>query len=456
MSATAGAPDSAPEPEAVPPRPRRRPRFRLFWGIPVLLIVAAAGYIQYRKASPDRRAAAGGAAMAAIAVSLGDIHSTVRISGTVVAEQSAIIRAPRIIGSRGDVSRGGGGGGGRGAGGQSDFTLTLLRLAKAGTQVKAGDVVAEFDPQNQLQRLDDYQDSVVQLKNSIGKMLANLAASKEEHEQKVRAAQADWQRALLDLKTSPFRSKVDAEKLRLSAEEAELKYKQLVAEQALVEESQRASIRASELTLQKSAIEEERAQANLKRMTMTAPIPGIVVFATLVLYGDLRQIREGDQVAAGQPVLHIVDTASMALNGTANQVDAERMRLGMRAAIRLDAYPDLRIAATLIGIGAMAKPSTFRAGYVGEIPVRLRIDGRDSRLLPDLTGSADVELNAESNVLLAPRPAVFTENGKSFVWAQDGDAWTRKEIATGVRSATHVAVRGGLRAGEVVALQRPL
>ena len=400
----------------------------------------------------NRRAAAGGGRVRSAEVVLGDIHSIARIGGTVVAERSAIIRAPRIMGSRSDVSRGGGG---RGGGG-SDFTLNLLHLAKAGTQVKAGDVVAEFDPENQLQRLDDYQDSVVQLRNSIRKMMANLAATKEEHEQKVREAHAGWQRALLDLKTSPFRSKIDAEKLRLTAEETELKYKQLVAEQALVEESQRASIRASELTLQKSALELERAQANLKRMTMAAPIPGIIVFATVVLNGDLRQIRAGDQVAAGQPVVHVVDTGSMVLNGIANQVDAERMRLGMRATIRLDAYPELKIGGTLIGIGAMAKGSTFRASYVGEIPVRIRIDGRDQRLLPDLTGSADILVGGESNVLVAPRPAVFTENGLPFVWVQDGDGWARKQIVTGVHSATHVAVRGGLRAGEVVALQQPL
>jgi Cu(I)/Ag(I) efflux system membrane fusion protein len=316
--------------------------------------------------------------------------------------------------------------------------------------------VVEFDPENQLQRLDDYNDSVVQLKNSIGKMIANLAAAKEAHQQKVRTGHADWQKALLDFKTSSIRSAIDAEKLRLNVEEAELKYTRLLAEQALVEESQRASIRGSELVLDQSAIELERAQNNVKRMTMTAPIDGIVVYETVVLNGDLRQIRDGDQVSAGQPVLRIVDTASMALNGTANQVDAEGLRLGMRATIRLDAYPELKIAGTLIGVGVMAKASAFRARYVGEIPVRLRIDGRDSRLLPDLTGSADVILHAESGVLLAPRPAVFTENSQSFVFVQGGDGWTRKDVVTGLRNATHVAVRAGLQPGEIVALQWPL
>ena len=136
-----------------------------------------------------------------------------------------------------------------------DFSLVLLKLAKPGVHVKTGDVVAEFDPQNQLQRLDDYKDSAVQQENMVKKMLANLAAVKEAHDQSVRSAKADWDKAVLDLKTADVRSAIDAEKFKLTVEENEAKYKQLVAESALVDESQRAQIRANELNRDQSKIE---------------------------------------------------------------------------------------------------------------------------------------------------------------------------------------------------------
>jgi multidrug resistance efflux pump len=428
---------------------------RFLWCIPAVLLAAFAGYLLYQKANTGRKAAPDGTVVATVAVARGDLHTSVRITGTVAAERSATIRAPRVMGSRSDVSRGGGGAHDHGPGGHPDFTLNLLRLAKPGTQVKSGDIVVEFDPENQLQRLDDYEDSVVLLKNSIRKMTANLAASKEAHEQKVRTARADWQKALLDLKTQPVRSKIDAEKLRLTAEEMELSYRRLAAERVLVEQSQLASIRDSELQLQKSALELERARNNLKRMTMTAPIDGIVVMATVVINGDLRQIRDGDQVSAGQPVLHVVDTGSMALSAVANQVDAERMHLGMQARIGLEAYPEVKISGTVVGIGAMARRSAFRGTYVGEIPIRVRIDGRDSRLLPDLTGIADIVLKTERDMVLAPRPAVLTDSGHAFVLAQQGDGWIRRHVETGLQNATHVAIRAGLEPGAIVALQSP-
>jgi HlyD family secretion protein len=74
-------------------------------------------------------------------------------------------------------------------------------------------------------------------------------------------------------------------------------------------------------------------------------------------------------------------------------VDAERLRLGMKATVRLDAYPGVDFPGVVSGIGAMSVTSTFRAGFVGEVPVRIRIQGQDPRLLPDLTGSAEIALD---------------------------------------------------------------
>src|SRR5581483_7378955 len=70
-------------------------------------------------------------------------------------------------------------------GGGSDFMLVLIKVAPAGARVKKGDVVAEFDRQYMLLRLDDYKDSVAQLEANLKKMRADLAVAKEAHNQQV-------------------------------------------------------------------------------------------------------------------------------------------------------------------------------------------------------------------------------------------------------------------------------
>lgn len=447
-----------PGPSIVPPQ-TPQPRRTKVWGAALALVVAAGAVVIYLNSQSKPATTGGGpiVTVPTVSVSLADLNSTVRVSGTVSAQNFASLLAPRIMGSRSGMHRGGtdmnfGGGGGFG----SDFNLILLSLAKAGTQVKTGDVVGQFDPQFQQQRYDDYKDSVIQLENSLKKLIANLAATREAHDQTVRAAKADWDKAKLDLQTAPIRSQIDAEKYKLAVEEAEAKYNELVAESALVEESQRAQVRSAQLDRDQARIELQRAENNVSRMTVKTPMDGIVVMASIVRNGEFGQVREGDQVNAGQPFVTIVDPRSMVLNATVNQVDAEKLRLGMKASVRLDAYADVDLPGTLIGIGAMSKTSAFRASYVGEIPVRIKIDRTDPRLIPDLTGSAEIVMDTERNTLVLPRSAIFAEAGGQYVFVQGADGWVRKKVDLGLTSFTTASVKSGLQKGEVVALQRPL
>ena len=97
-----------------------------------------------------------------------------------------------------------------------------------------------------------------------------------------------------------------------------------------------------------------------------------------------------------------------------------------------------------------------RANYVGETPVRVRIDGTDPRLLPDLTGRAEIVLQTESGMVVAPPAAVFQESGASFVYRKTGDRWEKRPVQPGLENHDAVAVRSGLRPGDVIALRRPL
>ena len=252
-------------------------------------------------------------------------------------------------------------------------------------------------------------------------------------------------------------SAINAQLYDVAVEQAKAQYEQLLYEDDLLDQQQRARIQSMELNRDQAQLELQRTEANLKKMTMTAPMDGFVVMASIVRNNEFGTVREGDQVRSGQPFMFIVDPSSMILSATVNQVDAERLRLGMKAKIRLDAYNDIEVPGTLQGIGAMAQTSTFRAGYVGEIPVRLTLDKMDPRIIPDLTASAEVYLQTEQNAVVLPRAALFEENGSKYVFLRNPEGiWVRKPVQTGVVSFTDVAIHSGVQKGDVVALQRPM
>jgi len=111
---------------------------------------------------------------------------------------------------------------------------------------------------------------VIQTDNSIRKMIASLAATKEAHDQTVRAAKATWTRRCSiwhDSGKGGHRCREPEARGRTGGGA----YKQLVFEDSLVIESQRATIRVSELTKDQSNIELQRADGNVKRMDIHSP-----------------------------------------------------------------------------------------------------------------------------------------------------------------------------------------
>jgi multidrug resistance efflux pump len=348
------------------------------------------------------------------------------------------------------------GGGGGGSSGSSDFMLVLVQLAKPGSAVKKGEVVAEFDRQYQVLRRDDYRSSVIQMEANIKSMKAKLEINRKALEVQVKAAKASLDKALLDLKTAAVRSAIEMEGFRLTVEEARANYGQLEAQTSLLDVSQAAQIKAAEIDISQARIELRRAEINADRMLVKAPMDGIVVMQSVFRGGDFGQIQKGDQVAAGQYFMSIVDPSSMVLNATINQVDSERLRLGLKARARVDAYPDLETPATVIGVGALAKSSTFRASFVGGIPVRLKLERIEPRIIPDLSASAEIVLGAERQTAVLPRGAVFQDGDRGpFVFLRQPGGWLRRPVETGVASHVVVAVRSGVQKGDVVALDRP-
>jgi HlyD family secretion protein len=280
-----------------------------------------------------------------------------------------------------------------------------------------------------------------------------------DHALSMKEAVADVDRARLDLKTSPVRSAIDKERFRLGLEEAEAVYKQVQTEVPLMKVSLQSQWKSAELARDEGYAELKRVEANVDRMLLKAPMDGLVVMMTVMRRGsaDQAQIKVGDQVRTGQPIMQIVDLSSMVVNASVNQADARQIRVGAKARVRFDAYPDLDLPAEVYGLGAMPRASQFRADYLSEVPVTLRLLRLDPRVIPDLSVSADVILEMEPQTVVAPLESIFRDGpeGRPYVFLREPAGWARREVELGKKNYLSAAVRSGLRAGDVVATSRP-
>lgn len=359
--------------------------------------------------------------------------------------------------SSGSSGGGGGGGGDRLSGGASDFMQVIQSMKQPGTLVRKGDVVAEFDTQFQLLRLDDYKASVEQAERTLRSIDAQIDVARKSYRQTVEQAKAAVEKAKLDIQTIPVRSVIDAEILRLSLEQAQADLRMVEAAIPQQEISLRSQRRQAELDLEEAKLELERAERNVERMLIRAPMDGMFVAETTRRGTEFGQIQAGDQVFPGQMFGRIVDPSSMLVSATVNQADVESIRYGARAWLRFDAFPGLELPGRVVGIGAMSQPGRARAEYVREVPVRIKLEKMDPRVIPDLSVSADVVIEQAEDALLVPRESLFREpgSGAPFVYVKRGQNFEKRPVEVRLANFVKAALASGVKRGELVALERP-
>jgi multidrug efflux pump subunit AcrA (membrane-fusion protein) len=333
--------------------------------------------------------------------------------------------------------------------------LILIYLVPSGSFVKKGQVLARIDAQSIKDHVDDVHAQVVAAEADIRKRRAEHAISMENVRQELRVAKADLEKAQLDFRTAEIRTPIDMEILKLAVEEAEENYRQLEKNLGITEQLQSSEIRILEYTRDRHARHRDRHISDVDRFVIHTPMSGLAVMNQLWRSGEMGQVQEGDQVSPGQPFMKVVDTSSMQLDATINQVDGELLATNQSAVVEFDAFPGLRLNGHVAALGAMGVGGWRQNYYVRNIPVRIAIQGSDSRVIPDLSGAANVVLREDPNATLIPLEAVHEDSGKTFVYVRNGGSFERREVQLADRNDVRASVSAGLKPGEEIALNAP-
>lgn len=414
---------------AVAPKP---PSHSYRWAAAVCVILAAAAFWWLRSGRPARHAAA--PLIRTVRAVRGSIEYTRRVVGSVAARRYAMVAAPVLQAP--DTGRG----------------LVLTYLAESGSRVKEGEIVAKIDNQKIVDHLDDVQDMLSQAAAELRRKQAQNVAEMELLLQNVRAAKAEFEKAELDARTVPVKPAITGELLKLAVLQSRANYQGLEEQVGMVRGRQRSEIRILELAYERQVRHLKRHQTDAIRCEMKAPMNGQVVLQTLRRHGEMNQIKLGDELAPGQPFLKIVDSSDMLMDASMSQSESELFHIGQRARIRLDAFPGVSLNARVESLGAIAVSGRRTNYYVRTIPLRLAIEDSDSRVIPDLTASADVILDEGEDGVVVPREALLERGSKSLVYVKEAETFSPREVGVRRQNATQAAIVSGLAGGEEIAL----
>lgn len=420
-------------PVAVPaPPPVEKSRRWLIWLI-LLAVAVAGGLFVATKQQPAKPAATAVVVRTATATT-GSLVQSVRVTGQTSAIDFVNITAPMMRGP--DANR----------------EMILMELATPGSWVKKGQLVARIDAQSILDHIDDLNDTIESAQADIRKRKAEHQIELENLNQSLRVSKASMDKARLEYAGSETQTDIQRQLLKLTLDEAEAKYKQNQQDLIDKKKGQAAEIKILELTLIRHTRHRDRHKRDAQSFTVYASMEGLVVMQQIWRGSEMGQVQQGDRLSPGQPFMKIVNTKKMQVEGQVNQTESSDFRIGQAARIKFDAFPGMEFDGKVHSIGALANGGYRNSYFVRNVPIRVDILGNDPRLIPDLSASADVMIDKADNQTIIPLSALSQDNGKTVVQVKAGENWETRQVVTGLRNGTQVAVTNGVKAGEIVKL----
>lgn len=421
---------------AAAPNPISSPRkHRLLWTLLTLLIVAAAaggGGYFYKKKARETVVITG-----TEKASVRTITQVVSATGKIQPEVEVKI-APEVSGE-----------------------VVELRF-REGATVRKGDLLLSIKP-------DNYQAQVEQQE-------ANLGAAKATALQ----GQAQLQKAQDDFKRT---DDLFAKQLISDAEFAAAKTTVEVAQANL--ENAQAQIRRTEGSL-------NQARDQLAKTKIFAPIDGKVSSLTT----EVGERVAGTGSYGGAEVMRVADLDNMEVRVNINENDIVNVKVGDKARVSIDAFPNRKFEGAVKEIGSAARITGQNTqDEVTNFLVKIRILEKDAPLRPGMSANADVETRTVENVVTVPIQSVTVrsrdgaktleevaterdkqtqetkgegavaavnvqqqrqaersdrDNLQRVVFVRSGDTVKLVRVETGIQDTTHIEIKSGLKAGDEV------
>ncbi len=289
-----------------------------------------------------------------------------------------------------------------------------------GQDVKAGDVIAQIDAQEQ-------ENDLLKAKAALAQIAAQSTA-----------------------KSSGLRKAETA-----LARQTQLSASELVSKEALENAAAEVDVLKADLAAlaaQKASAEVTVAQSQLalERATVTAPISGTVVAIV---------VEQGQTVSAAQnapTIVKIANLDTMIVKAEISEADVVRVRAGQAASFTILGEPEARFDAVVRDIepapSELAEGDTISADKAVYYNGLLEVANQDRTLRIGMTAQVSIVLEAVDNALSVPVAAVTDGPDGPSVQVWVGESAETRAVETGLNDKVQVQIVKGVAEGDQVVI----
>ena len=197
---------------------------------------------------------------------------------------------------------------------------------------------------------------------------------------------------------------------------------------------------------------------NLRKTVYNSPIDGIIT-SLRVEEGEIALV--GTMNNPGTVLMTIADLSVMEVEVEVDETDVVEVKLGQKAEVRVDAFPDTVISGEVTEIGSSALQILTASQESKDFKVVITLETPPENLKPGLSASADIIAAEKKDVLAVPISALVLrenedKNGKEDqeegVYIVEDSRVKFRPVEKGIMGELMIEITSGIESGQAVAV----
>ena len=320
------------------------------------------------------------------------------------------------------------------------YQIKINDLIAEGTRVKEGDVVASLDPSEIMTKLNEAH-------LNLEKKLSEFKQTKLDTTLTLREAREDLVNCQFGLEQSKLVKKQSIYEAPAVREQADLEYQKGLRSfeekqknyQTKVEQAKtKIQIVQSDLTKEENIVSD--LDLIIAKLRVKAPKSGMLIY---VKDWSGRKKSAGSTMNIWDPTIAALpDLSSLETVTYINEVDIQKVKVGLPVVIGLDAMPNKQLKGKVTGVANIGEQKPNSDAKVFEVVIDVLTN--DSMLRPAMTTGCKIISEVYKDALSVPLEAIHTANGLTFVYMRKGGSLVRQEVKIITVNETEAMIGNGL------------
>jgi len=367
-----------------------------------------------------------------------NFEALISCKGEIQSEKAVLITIPDVFGDRT----------------LEIYDTQIKDLIPEGSIVKKGDFVGLLD-QGRIKQLKQNNEE------ALKKILFNINDAKIDSAVELVALRDgieqfgfDLQYKKIELEQSVFESPAYQRTSQMAYERAlrQLEYKKRAY--LMTQKGLKTHISRDEVKMNLLVGKDKKYQLAFDEARIMAPQSGMLIYGRTFGRGGSRKLTIGSYVSMQNPVIATLPDLSILNSETyVEEIYISRIKVGDSARVYIDALKNQEKIGAISNISNVGQEMT---GYDSKVfKVNIRIASDNDKVKPAMTTNNEIIIAREQNVLVIPRSALFSDEGKQFVYLKELGGISIKNVECGNQNDKFVVIRKGLKEGDKILLNKP-